>query len=94
MNDKHEPLALYTVAAFAKRHAFLTVAALRRLLFHRATNGLIQAGAIAKLGSRILIDESRFLAWKRENAQLEVANPRRGTSKAGGRPRKAKPEAA
>ena len=96
MNDTQgQPAALYTVAAFAERHSgFLTVGALRQLLFHRTTNGLIQAGAIAKLGTRVLIDEAKFLGWMREQAQLEVVGSRRGTSKAGGRPKKPRDKAA
>lgn len=62
----------YTVREFVARHTFLTQGMLRRHLFHRTTNGLVACGAVAKMGSRVLIDEPRFLDWLRASAQAEL----------------------
>ncbi len=62
-----------TVEQFSSRHPAFTQPALRNLLF-RATprqtsrgeiagNGLIETGAVVRLGRRVLIDERRFLDW-------------------------------
>lgn len=62
-----------TVEQFSARHPAFTQPAIRNLLF-RATprqtsrgevagNGLIESGAVIRLGRRVLIDERRFLQW-------------------------------
>lgn len=63
----------FTVAQFAKRNPAFTEPALRNLVFKadarestRGTipgNGLIEAGAIVRLGRKVLIHETRFFAW-------------------------------
>lgn len=62
-----------TVSQFNQRHKAFTVAALRSLIFKadaRDTdlgeipgNGLLEAGAIIRIGRRVLIDEARFFEW-------------------------------
>jgi hypothetical protein len=66
---------LYTVPNFADKHrTFLTQAALRDQILKAAarvnsrgekteTNGLAEAGAILRVGRRVLIDEERYFAW-------------------------------
>ena len=67
------PAVMLTVAQFADRHPAWTQAAIRNLI-HKAEsrhsskgnipgNGLIEAGAIVRLGRKGLIDEQRFFVW-------------------------------
>ncbi len=62
-----------TISQFSDRNPAFTPAALRNLIF-KATprksslgdipgNGLSEAGAIIRLGRRVLLDEAKFLAW-------------------------------
>ena len=64
---------LLTVDQFSERNPAFTPAALRNLIFkaepRQSTkgevpgNGLLESGAIIRLGRRVLIDEAKFLAW-------------------------------
>ena len=68
-----ESSRLYTVEQFAQRQPGFTEAALRNLIFKAdarhsskgliAGNGLIERGAIIRLGRKVLIDETKFLNW-------------------------------
>ena len=68
------PRALFlTVEQFCERNPAFTPSALRNHIFRAEPrkssrgevpgNGLVEAGAIIRLGRRVLIDEGRFLAW-------------------------------
>ena len=69
----------FTVAQFAERNPAFSQAAVRNLV-HKAEdrkstrgtvhgNGLIKAGAILRIGRKVLIDEDRFFEWvRRQNA--------------------------
>ena len=68
------PRRLFTLKAFAERHAsFLTLAALTNQVFKAKSrqstkgkipgNGLEEAGAIVRLAGRVLIDEEGYFAW-------------------------------
>lgn len=62
-----------TVEQFSTRNPAFTPPALRNLIFKAAPrhstkgeipgNGLIEAGAVLRLGRRVLIDEAKFLDW-------------------------------
>lgn len=62
-----------TVGQFSQRNPAFTPAAMRNLIFkadeRESTqgkipgNGLIQAGAIVRIGRKVLIVESRFFDW-------------------------------
>ena len=62
-----------TVEQFAEAHPAFTSASLRNLIFKAEPrkssrgdipgNGLAEAGAIVRLGRRVLLHESRFLGW-------------------------------
>jgi hypothetical protein len=64
-----------TVELFAERHPAFTAPAVRNLIFKAEPrkssrgeipgNGLIEAGAILRVGRKVLIDEDRFFAWVR-----------------------------
>ena len=66
---------LFTVDQFAERQPAFTKPALRNLIFKAGVrqtsrgeipgNGLIECGAIVRLGRKVLIDEARFLGWIR-----------------------------
>jgi hypothetical protein len=55
---------LTTVAKLARRHDGLSEGGLRHMLFHLGQN-LEREGIVIRFGSRILIDENRFLDWLR-----------------------------
>jgi hypothetical protein len=69
-------MKLYTVTQFPNAYPAFTEAALRNLLFkaerrHSSNgeipgNGLVEAGAIVRIGRKVLIDEDRFFDWVRE----------------------------
>jgi hypothetical protein len=62
-----------TVEQFSARNPAFTPPALRNLIFKAEArqssrgeipgNGLAASGAIIRLGRRVLLDESKFLAW-------------------------------
>lgn len=67
---------LFTVEQFAAAQPAFTPAALRNLIFKAETrhstkgeipgNGLIEAGAVIRVGRKVLIDEDRFFEWVRQ----------------------------
>ena len=68
------PRDLFTVRQFAERRPAWSAPALRNLILNaedRLTsrgeripgNGLAEAGAIVRIGRRVLIDEGRFFGW-------------------------------
>jgi hypothetical protein len=54
---------LRTVQQLCKEHPVFTPGGIRWLLFHRQQNGLNDAGAVIKLGRKVLIDIDRFFQW-------------------------------
>lgn len=70
--------ALYTVEQFATAQPAFTVPSLRNLIFkaepRQSTrgeipgNGLLECGAIIRVGRKVLLDEARFLEWVRAAA--------------------------
>lgn len=77
------PRDLFTVEQFAERRPAWTEAALRNMILNSADrmssrgdripgNGLAEAGAIVRVGRRVLIDECRFFYWIAQQQQ----NPR------------------
>ena len=74
---------LYPVEQFATKQAAFTAPALRNLIFKAEArqstkgeipgNGLIECGAIVRIGRKVLIDEERFFAWVRR--QNDSAKP-------------------
>ena len=69
---------LFTVEQFSVRQPAFTEPALRNLVFKAEPrqssigiipgNGLIECGAIIRLGRKVLIDEAQFLEWVRTQA--------------------------
>jgi hypothetical protein len=54
---------LLTVSQFIKKHPFISNGGLRFQIFNAKSNGLERAGAIVRMGKRVLIDEGRYFAW-------------------------------
>ncbi len=54
---------LSTVKQFTAKHAAFTNGGIRSLVFNERTNGLAKAGAIVRIGRKVLIDEIKFFAW-------------------------------
>jgi hypothetical protein len=62
-----------TVSQFSERNPAFSESALRNLIFKAderlgangpiPSNGLIEAGAIVRIGRKVLIDEARFFDW-------------------------------
>ena len=65
--------SLFTVAQFAEEEPAFTEAALRNLIFkadqrHASTgviagNGMIESGALVRIGRKVLIHRAKFLGW-------------------------------
>lgn len=72
-----------TVEQFSQRNPAFTPAALRNLIFkadeRQSTkgtipgNGLIEAGAIVRIGRKVLIVESRFFDWVESQQERRAA---------------------
>lgn len=60
-----------TVNQYVESHPYHSMGAFRWILFNRATNGLSKAGAVIKIGKKILIDTEKAEAW--EDSQREGA---------------------
>jgi len=54
---------LSTVNQFTERHPAFTAGGLRALIFNEHQNGLAKAGAVMRIGRKVLIDEAKFFAW-------------------------------
>jgi hypothetical protein len=67
------PPRIFTVKQFAQRNPAFSELSLRNLIFKSAErqsslglipgNGLIHAGAIVRIGRKVLIDEPAFFKW-------------------------------
>jgi hypothetical protein len=56
-------LMYLTVKQFSEKHPAFTNGGLRSLIFNEESNGLAKAGAIVRIGRKVLIDESKFFGW-------------------------------
>lgn len=52
-----------TVNQFTNKHPAFTKGGLRALIFNENSNGIAKAGAIVRIGRKVLIDEAKFFAW-------------------------------
>jgi len=73
-SEEFAPRDLFTVAQFSERRPAWTGPAIRNLILNSADrlnsrgervrgNGLSEAGALVRIGRRVLIDEGRFFYW-------------------------------
>ena len=56
-------LIYLTVNQFTAKHTAFTNGGLRAWIFNSNTNGLKESGAIVRIGSKVIIDESKFMGW-------------------------------
>jgi hypothetical protein len=54
---------LSTVNQFISKHKAFKEGGMRSLIFNETTNGLKDAGAIVRVGRKVLINEEVFFAW-------------------------------
>ncbi|GAB4262891.1 MAG: hypothetical protein Kow0065_13620 [Methylomicrobium sp.] len=54
---------LHTVQQFASKYPAFPVGALRQHIFRENQNGLKKAGAVKRIGRKVLIDEEKFFEW-------------------------------
>lgn len=76
------PPPVFTVEQFAERNPAFTAPAIRNLVFKAETrhssrgpipgNGLIECGAIIRIGRKVLIDEARFFDWVRQQGGRRI----------------------
>lgn len=52
-----------TIKQFCERHPAFPYGGVRGLVFNEHKNGLADAGAIIRMGRKVLINESKFFAW-------------------------------
>ena len=72
---------LLTVSQFGKQFPAFREGGLRHQIFHEEANGLAEAGAIVRIGTKVLIDVDRYFAWVR--AQNLTPKIRQGEAGAG-----------
>jgi hypothetical protein len=52
-----------TINQFSEKYPAFTRGGLRALIFNENSNGLADAGAIVRIGRKVLISESNFFGW-------------------------------
>lgn len=62
---------LVTVKQFCERYPAFNYGGIRFQIFNEKSNGLYEAGAIVRVGKKVLIDVQRFFLW------IESQNPNR-----------------
>lgn len=78
------PRDLFSISQFSERRPAWTQSALRNLILNSADrvnsrgdripgNGLAEAGAIVRVGRRVLIDEQAYFAWIAEQQKRRKA---------------------
>jgi hypothetical protein len=81
-------MQLHTVKQFSDKHQPFTEPSLRNLIFKAESrqstngeipgNGLIEAGAIVRIGRKVLIDEDKFFEWvRRQNEAIRRGGAKR-----------------
>lgn len=63
MITSNESQRLYTIKQFCEVNLWARPGGIRAQIFNQAENGLKEAGAIIKLGRKVLIDADRYLSW-------------------------------
>lgn len=56
-------LIYLTVKQFTEKHRAFPIGGLRSLIFKEHQNGLAKSGAIVRIGSKVLVDETKFFSW-------------------------------
>lgn len=71
---KNEIPQLKTINQFIKEYPCFTQGSMRFYVFNEKNNGLESAGAVVRVGGKVLIDVKRFFNW------VEKLNPHRNRS--------------
>ena len=77
--EAQNPTELFTVNDYTKRRPAFTKGGLRHLFFHQGEE-LERAGAIVRFGSRILIDDARFIEWLKAGHARRIGSSNRGAA--------------
>ena len=64
--------SLFTVKQFAQQHPAFPVGGLRWQIFNEDKNGLKAAGAIVRVGRKVLIDTDKYFQWVYSQNQVAV----------------------
>lgn len=59
-------LALSTVTQFCQKNPWETPGGLRFKIFNAKENGLEKAGAIVRIGRKVLINDQKYFSWIEE----------------------------
>jgi len=54
---------LFTVKQFAEQNPAFSIGGLRWQIFNSENNGLKEAGAIIRIGRKVLIDVEKYFQW-------------------------------
>jgi len=54
---------LFTVKQFSEQNPAFSIGGLRWQIFNEKNNGLYEAGAIIRMGRKVLIDSDRYFKW-------------------------------
>ncbi len=65
---------LKTIKQFSRDNPAFTEASIRWQVFNENSNGLTEAGAIVRMGRRVLIDEGRWFDWLDSQNGIEPKN--------------------
>ncbi len=63
MNSQQTEWAYLTVRQFCEKHKAFKQGGIRALIFHEKTNGITKAGAVVRVGTKVLLNEPKFFAW-------------------------------
>lgn len=74
---------LYTVAQLCAAEPALTPGGVRHLIFNAKTNGLAAAGAIVRMGRKVMIHRPRLNAWLESGASAAPRLPARRARRTG-----------
>jgi len=69
MSNSNNP-NLKSVSQFSKEFPAFSTGSLRNILFYEEQNGLATAGAVKRLGKKILIDCDKFFQWLDTNPSI------------------------
>lgn len=78
-NEAETQTEFYSVKDYTKRRPAFTQGGLRHLFFHQGEE-LERAGAIVRFGSRILIDDARFIEWLKAGHARRIGSSNRGAA--------------
>lgn len=63
MYEVKDDQIVLTVKQFCTTHKAFTVGGIRSLIFNEFTNGINAAGAVLRIGGKVLIHQERFFGW-------------------------------